>query len=257
MVGTINDNYRTRVYSSYVTARHEALAPQTVEGLRPRAPYIKRLVQQHFPKDKSAKILDVGCGHGAILYFAQQAGFTDTGGVDGSPEQVAAAKRLGIKGVEEGDLMTTLKSLPSGAKDCIVAFDVIEHFTKNEVIDFVDEVHRVLTPGGRWIIHAPNGESIFGGRMRYWDLTHEIAYTRQSIAQLLYSSGFSDVRSFEDEPVIHGLKSLVRWILWRLIRGELRLFLAAQTGDPAKDAIFTQNFLTVATKAADSPVSTF
>lgn len=240
--------YRTRIYNNYVNARQVPLAPESVAGLRPRAPYLRQLVSRHFPADRQAAILDLGCGHGAILYFAQQAGYAKARGVDGSPEQVAAARRLGIEGVEEGDLLQTLAGLPDESQDCIVTFDVIEHFTRDELVGVVDAVRRVLRPGGRWIIHAPNGESPFGGRMRYWDLTHELAFTRTSIAQLLLSSGFTQVQSFEDTPIPHGAKSLLRWGLWKFIRGGLRLYLAAETGDTAHDAIFSQNFLTVAVK---------
>ena len=244
----MNSNYRTRIYSSYVNARTTPLAPVTIDGLMPRAPYLRRLIQRHFPSNYQATVVDLGCGHGAIVHFARQAGYVNVRGVDGSPEQVAAARRLGIDGVKEGDLLNTLAGMPDASQDCVVTFDVIEHFTRDELIGLVDEVHRVLQPGGRWIIHAPNGESPFGGRMRYWDLTHELAFTRTSIAQLLYSSGYSDVHSYEDEPIPHGLKSMVRWVLWKGFRAVLRLYLAAETGDTGRDAIFSQNFLAVAVK---------
>lgn len=244
----MHDTYRSRIYSSYVNARAARLAPDSIDSLAPRAPYLQRLIHRHFPTDRRAAILDLGCGYGAIMYFARQAGYANMRGVDGSTEQVAAAKRLGIQGVEEGDLLQALAGMEDASQDCIVAFDVIEHFTRDELIGLVDEVRRVLKPGGRWIIHAPNGESPFGGRMRFWDLTHELAFTRTSIAQLLYSSGFPDVQCYEDEPVPHGLKSGVRWVLWKLIRGGLRAYLAIETGDTGRDAIFSQNFLTVAVK---------
>ena len=114
-------------------------------------------------------------------------------------------------------------------------------------IGLVDEVCRVLRPGGRWIIHTPNAESPFGMRVRYGDLTHELAFTRTSLAQLL-SSGFSQVSCYEDQPVPHGLKSAVRWALWKVFRTLLRLYVAAETGDSGRDAVFSQNLLCVAFK---------
>ena len=45
-----------------------------------------------------------------------------------------------------------------------------------------------------------------------------------------------------------GLKSLIQWVLWKRFRAVLRLYLAAETGDSAQDAIFSQNVLTVAVK---------
>ena len=61
--------------------------------------------------------------------------------------------------------METLGSLPYCSQDMVITFDVIEYFTKNELIPFTDEVYRVLRKGGKWIIHTPNGESMFAGRM--------------------------------------------------------------------------------------------
>jgi cyclopropane fatty-acyl-phospholipid synthase-like methyltransferase len=149
-------------------------------------------------------------------------GYSNVRGVDGSPEQVAAARRLGINGVEQGDVMETLAQAPDKALDCVVAFDLIEHFTKDELIGLVDEVRRVLKPGGRWIIHTPNAESPFGSRMLFGDFTHELAFTRTSVSQILLSSGFSKVGCHEDRPVPHGLKSVGRLILWQCIRAILR-----------------------------------
>lgn len=240
--------YRSRIYNRYVSARSVPLAPDTINGLKSRAPYIRRLIQRHFPADRGATILDLGCGHGAIVHFAREVGYTNVEGVDGSPEQVAVARQLGIDGINEGDLLKTLAALPAASRDCIVTFDVIEHFTRDELIGLVDHVQRVLKPGGRWIIHTVNGESPFAGRVRFGDLTHELAFTRTSIAQLLLASGFREVRSYEDEPIPHGLKSLIRWVLWKIIRTGLRLYLLAETGDTGRDAIFSQNFLTVAVK---------
>lgn len=240
--------YRTRIYTHYVQARAQTYAPDTLSGLRPRAPSLRGLVRKHFPADRGAALLDLGCGYGALLHFAREAGYTNLRGVDGSPQQVAAARRLGIAGVEEGDLRDMLGAHADASLDVVVAFDVIEHFTRDELLPFVDEVHRVLKPGGRWIIHVPNGESPFCGTIRYGDLTHELAFTRTSLSQLLLSSGFSEVRCSEDQPVVHGAKSAVRWMLWKGFRGLLRLYIAAETGDAGGAHIFSQNLLAVAHK---------
>ncbi|MBV8676199.1 MAG: hypothetical protein JO355_03405 [Planctomycetaceae bacterium] len=63
---------------------------------------------------------------------------------------------------------------------------------------------------------------------------------------MLHSSGFSEVYCFEDSLLPHGLKSAIRWALWKLIRSGLRLYLAAETG--VTNGVFTQNFLVVTFK---------
>lgn len=242
------DRYRGRIYGQYVTARFAPLAPTTLDGLRPRAAYFRKLIRDHFPTDRSATILDLGCGYGALLHYARAAGYLRLEGIDRSHEQVAAARRLGIAGVAVGDLMEAVSSMADASRDAVVTLDVLEHFKKDELLHFVDEVWRVLRSGGRWIIHAPNGESPFCGRIRYGDLTHELAFTRDSVSQLLFSSGFTHVKCYEDAPALHGIKSAARWLLWQGIRAGLRLWLAVETGDTGRRAIFSQNFLVVAFK---------
>ena len=242
--------YRARIYGAYASARDEPLAPATLAGLAPRLPYFRRLIARCMPQDREATVLELGCGHGALLYALQQAGYVNTCGVDGSAEQVEAARQLDIAGVAQGDAMQTLAETPDASVDVVIAFDMIEHFTKAELVGLVDEVGRVLKRGGRWIIHAPNAESPFGMRIRYGDYTHELAFTRQSLAQVLLTSSFAHVECFEDRPVLHGLKSSVRAVLWQLIRVVLLFFIAVETGSLDRRAVFSQNLLAVAWKVA-------
>ncbi len=241
-------DYRSRIYGAYVTARDRSLAPETLEGLRPRLPYFQKLIRQHFPENPDAAILELGCGHGALLYALQQAGYRNTCGVDGSPEQVAAAQRLGIQGVYEGNVMETLRETPNDSQDVVVAFDLIEHFVKSELILLIDEVWRVLKPSGSWIIHTSNAEGPFSGKSTWGDFTHEIAFTRISLDQVLRASGFKQVTCFEDRPVPHGVKSTIRAVLWALIRVGLLSYIAVETGAFDRKAAFSQNLLAVATR---------
>jgi 2-polyprenyl-3-methyl-5-hydroxy-6-metoxy-1,4-benzoquinol methylase len=245
---TSDNLYRRRIYRQYVTATSTMLAPTTVQDFRPRAPDLCKLIRQYFPPDREANILDLGCGHGALIYFARRSGYRNIRGIDCSPQQVAVAQRLGMDDVQQGDLLETLRCLAEKSIDCIVTFDVIEHFTKSELLVFIDDVSRILRDGGRWIIHAPNGESPFCGRMLYGDFTHEIAFTRQSLPQLLLASGFTTVECHSDILAVTGYKRILRWVIWTCICGMLRLWVAAETGDNARDAIFSQNLLAIAFK---------
>ena len=84
--------------------------------------------------------------------------------------------------------------------------------------------------------------------MRYWDFLATTSYTHASISQMLRAAGYADVQCVEDTPAVHGLKSAVRWVLWKCIRAVGRLMLAAETGESGRDAIFSQVFLVVAIK---------
>jgi SAM-dependent methyltransferase len=239
--------YRERIYGDYVKAASAALAPETIDGLASRHPVLTRFIAEHFPPRSDAAILDLGCGHGALLYFARQAGYTNVSGIDGSPAQVEAARRLGIEGVKAGEILPTLRATPAASLDAVIAYDVIEHLTRDELIDVTDEVFRALKPDGRWIMHAPNGLSPFCGVMTYGDLTHEMAFTPESLTQLFLASGFKSAAFHEDPPAVRGAKSFVRALLWRLIRQLYRIALVVETG-MTEYRVFTINLIAVAVK---------
>ena len=58
-------------------------------------------------------------------------------------------------------------------------------FKSDELLGFVDEVYWVLRSGGTWIINVQNGESPLIGRISHGDITHHLAFTLISIAQVL------------------------------------------------------------------------
>jgi 2-polyprenyl-3-methyl-5-hydroxy-6-metoxy-1,4-benzoquinol methylase len=214
-------------------------------GLQSRMPYLQQLVQRHFPSQKDSAILDLGCGYGALMHVLNLAGYTNVRGIDASTGQVRAAQRLGVKNVEQGDLIAFLNRIDDNSLDVVVAFDVIEHFTKPELLAIIKKVRKILKPSGRWIIHTPNGESPFHGRVRYGDITHETIFTRSSLTQLLSAVGFRDINCFEDCPIPRNFKSLIRYLLWVVFRTGLVILAAIDTGNLDRQAIFSQNFTTV------------
>jgi SAM-dependent methyltransferase len=241
-------DFRARLLARYVSTHASVSAAAAADGLARRKAFLERLVRDHFPPSRDARVLDLGCGHGALVWAARNLGYGRVEGVDASPEQVAAAAALGIAGVRRGDLRETLAQVAPASLDAIVLFDLFHYFSKPEQMAIADAVHRALAPGGRFILHVPNGEALFAARMRYWDVLAEDAFTRASIAQLLGACGFARVESFEDRPAVHGLKSAARAALWRVVRGVARVVLLAETGESGRDAVFSQCLLAVAHK---------
>ncbi|MBZ0288024.1 MAG: class I SAM-dependent methyltransferase, partial [Anaerolineae bacterium] len=109
------------------------------------------------------RILDVGCGRGEILRHCAQLG-ADAIGIDYAAVAVNLSHQVigGLDGVTPG--RTTVaqadaKTLPfpKGAFDRVLMFDVVEHLHPWELHQAMLEVHRVLKPDGRFVIHtAPN-----------------------------------------------------------------------------------------------------
>ncbi len=241
--------YQDRIYQAYVESRNAPFIPLAIGDLKSMAPYLEKLIREHFPSEKNASILDIGCGNGALLHFARLAGYLNLSGVDRSPQQVSQAALLGVDLVREGDFFQVLESTEHESLDVVIAFDVLEHFSKNEVFAVADHVSRVLRRGGKWIIHVPNAESPFFGRIRYGDITHELAFTSESIAQLLKTTGFSSLACYEDAPIPHGIKSMARLVLWKVFRSILNMYLTVETGAVlGSNCILSQNFLIVGVK---------
>ena len=237
--------YRQRAYQSYLTTQVRPDADAILKTVQARLPYLRHMIKRWVPSDRNISILDIGCGHGALIYALHQAGYRNLCGIDGSSEQVEAAHGLGLSQVQQGDLFSALESTTTASVDMVIAYDVLEHQTKDEVMQFMDHIYRVLRPCGRLLIHVPNGDGILGGRMRYADITHELAFTSQSLRQIGSLAGFSDFYFEEDRPVVHGFKSAIRLVLWMFLRIPFRLIHIAETGELGSNLILTQNILAV------------
>ena len=234
-------SYRQRVYAEYGDESY----PVQVQ-LESREPYLRWLIKKCFPNDVNCKVLDLGCGNGALLYFLHKSGYINCLGIDISTSQVKSAKELGIN-VTQDDLIEALAAISNETQDVVVTLDVIEHLTKSDLLLFADEVFRVLKVGGRWVVHCPNGDSPFFAAVRYGDWTHEQAFTATSLGQIAKASGFSSINCYEDKIIPHGGKSLVRSILWRFVRLIYSLLGLIETGSRGS-SIHTRNLLSVIIK---------
>ena len=106
---------------------------------------------------------------------------------------------------------------------------------------------RVLKKGGRIISHQPNAEGVFGNAILYGDFTHEVSFTRNSMAQVFLGSGFSSLRSFEDKPLRYNFKSFICRVIWDVFI-LIYNFKGKGAKDFGKEIIFTKNFLSVIIK---------
>lgn len=218
------------------------------EKLR-RGPFYNYIISKFFPIDKNIQILDLGCGFGDFVWFIEKRGYINVMGIDDSKEMITEGKKLGINKIIKKDIIKYLNKKPSASFDVITAIDIIEHFEKQNLFLLIKEIHRVLKPNGKLITHQPNADSPFVNSILYGDFTHEQAFTKQSMSQIILSNGFESIESYEVKPIIHGLKSFLRYMIWVLfIKNILLLFNLVETGAFSIKSILSRNFFTVSLK---------
>lgn len=149
------------------------------------------------PKDRNAKILDVGCGMGHFLYYLKNKGYKNFSGIDMGEKQVDFCKKHFTKNVEAANALDYLK-YKENEYDVIVMNDVIEHIVKEEVVNLLELVKKSLTKDGIILIKTINMSNPFGLSSRYRDFTHEIGYTELSLFQILDAVGFKQILLFQE-----------------------------------------------------------
>lgn len=233
-------DYRTRIYKEYASRMQNAATVfDEVEAVRWGRAY-DTFLKSWLPEKKDAAILDVACGGGKLLHFFKSRGYMNLQGVDISPEQVALSKQV-TENITEANAIEYLVEKKE-SYDLITGLDIVEHFQKSEVLKFLDASCGALKPGGRIILQTPNAESPWGMTHRYNDFTHEIAFNPNALKRLLSLCNFFEIESRETGPVVHGVVSLGRYLIWKVIRVGLSVWNLAETGSRGS-GIYTRTFL--------------
>jgi ubiquinone/menaquinone biosynthesis C-methylase UbiE len=144
------------------------------------------------------RILDVGCGTGTLtLALAQE--FARAIGVDPAPRMVAKAVAKGAN-VSAWFAVAEAESLPfaDASFDGVTASFTLHHWRDPQL--GLGEVARVLKPDGRLAIAEVNLPGPVRWLLRLVRNPHA-GWDRRQLADLLYRSGFSSVRTMARSPV--------------------------------------------------------
>ena len=238
------EDYKQEFFDQYKQEDDEGFY-STLESRRQLYSYIDTNYISNMGNE--GNILELGCGFGTFIYFLEQNGYTKLTGVDASKGQIENGTKK-VKGkLIAGDALEVLKDIEDESLDCIVMIDVLEHIK----VDYVSTLFRTLATklkkGGRFITHQPNALSPIVGSVLMGDLTHEFAYTPELISLLGKSNGYSNVSFSECGPYVHGIKSMVRLLLWKLIvKPMIRMIYLVDAGGCIP--ILTRNFYAVLVK---------
>jgi SAM-dependent methyltransferase len=202
----------------------------------------------HIPADRTAAILDVGCGSGQFISFLRQLGYSNVGGIDAAEDQVERARAAGLGSVEQADAAEYLSSRPNSF-DVITAIDVIEHLTRSEAIVFLQTAAMSLRPPGRLVLHTVNASAPFFGRIRYGDLTHETAFNVTSLEQAFRVAGLDCLAVVGVRPTGRLPLQSVRRALVAAFRVIWLVYVIAETG-VLRGHILAESLVAVASRPA-------
>lgn len=106
-----------------------------------------------FLKDKKGKVLDVGCGVGNFLAYAQTRGW-EGWGIDFDQDAIETARRtFGLSRVSVSDMRTFAQEHKGMTFDLITFFDVFEHLDNHE--EFITAARSLLAPRGHLAFSVP------------------------------------------------------------------------------------------------------
>ena len=151
-----------------------------------------------------ARVLDLGCGSGAIGRFLAARDGAAAGPIDGLTISQEEAQRAAThyRQVEVADLDNCRLAdlFAAGSYDAIVCADVLEHIRQGDRV--LAECRQLLAPGGRVLLSIPNAAyaglmgELMAGEFRYreeglLDETHLRFFTRRTLMRFLADNGWA------------------------------------------------------------------
>jgi len=140
------------------------------------------------------RMLEIGIGAGFFLKAAQRAGWRVHGIEISNEAALFAHGRLGLDVVK---MPAEQLGLASDGFDVVVMFEVVEHLFEPRRV--LEDVHRVLRPGGILMLSTPNFDAFSRFALgSSWAVLspgeHLYYFTRRTLQAILKTAGFQDVQ---------------------------------------------------------------
>ena len=177
-----------------VVPSYDAIAEQYAEQ------YFEELDGKPFDRDAldrfaatvkhRGRVCDLGCGPGQIARYLAAHG-VDAFDIDASASMVATARRLNpTLQFRQGDFFCL--PLTDGELAGVAAFYCLIHCARGELGRAVVEIHRVLMPGGRFLMAVHAGEGEVGRDEAYGKRVALVAtlFSENEVCAALTAAGF-------------------------------------------------------------------
>jgi SAM-dependent methyltransferase len=165
------------LYAKYFECCHLPIASRT-RVWKAIAGYLER---RYIPR--GSNVLELGAGY---CDFINQVHAAERCALDQS-DVVQDHAAPGVRALVQD--CTDLTNLPSEHFDVVFASNLLEHLTLSAAGTMLDQVRRILKPGGRIILIQPNFAYAF--RKYFDDITHVQIFTHVSLADFLKLHDFS------------------------------------------------------------------
>ncbi len=207
----------------------------------------------YLPKDKSARILDVGCGYGRVLAFLRTQGFTNAFGIDHDASVIAETRKTFGDSVEVVTDLQGYLDARKGQFDFIVLKDVIYYFSIDEVLPLLRAMRMCLKQNGRIFVLVFNGAQFSSSFTMEKDYGIRRVYNETSLRAVLKDTGFDVIALFGNKWRSKSLKGHVyngATIAWRLVTRAV--YTLERGACPNNPRILTPNVIAIGTPRTES-----
>lgn len=210
---------------------------------------MKDYLKDHLPADKSARILDIGCGDGDVLLDLKRQGYANCSGVEIDKKSIDACRQKGLSNVEAISDLAAYLFDKRGAFDLIYMKEVIYYFPEDKLAIYLKAIKDALKDDGTLIVEVFNGAMLTGAFFKYKDYRIKYVLTEHSLRRMLEDSGFRVTKVFGAEF----LSSSVKRVIWKALRYlwtlVLRAIYALEIGiGPERPTIWSKLVVAVAKK---------
>lgn len=167
-------------------------------------PYLPLLLDRNLGGE-SSPVLDLGCGRGEWLELLRDNGL-HARGIDLNEIFLEECRERGLE-VAAGDALEQLRAQPDASLGAVTAFHLVEHLPFAYLLELIDEVVRVLKPGGLALFETPNPENLLVSTCFFYaDPTHRNPLFAPTLQFLAEQRGLArvEVRPM-NAHLLHGL----------------------------------------------------